>query len=48
MQEIREHPPPMLKTSMTDPLGGNTGYLRASITYVEDVDDAPWGVMPEI
>jgi hypothetical protein len=36
-------PPPMLETSMVDPLGGADEDPRASTTHVEDVDDDPPG-----
>jgi hypothetical protein len=41
MQEIRDHPPPMLKTLMVGPLRGDAGDPRAPTTYVEDVDGGP-------
>jgi hypothetical protein len=41
--EVRECPPPMLKTSMAGPLGGDARDPRAYTTYVEDVDGRPLG-----
>jgi hypothetical protein len=41
MLEIGERPPPMLKTLMVGPLGGDAEDPGAPITYVEDVDGAP-------
>jgi hypothetical protein len=39
--EIRERPPPILKTSMVGSLGGDVGGLRAPTTCVKDVDGGP-------
>jgi hypothetical protein len=41
MQEIGERPPPMSKTSIVDPLGGDAGDPGALTTYVEDIDGGP-------
>jgi hypothetical protein len=41
MLEIGERPPPMLKTLMVGPLGGDAEDPGAPITYVEDVDGGP-------
>jgi hypothetical protein len=41
--EIRERPSPMLKTSMTAPLGGDAGDSGAHTTYLEDVNGGPLG-----
>jgi hypothetical protein len=34
----REHPPPILKTSMAGPLGSDAGDPGRPTTYLEDVD----------
>jgi hypothetical protein len=41
--EIWEHPPPMSKTSMAGPLGGDDGGPRKPTTYVRDIDGGPPG-----
>jgi hypothetical protein len=43
MLKNRERPSPMLKTSMTGPLGGDTEGPGAPTTYIEDVDGGPLG-----
>jgi hypothetical protein len=43
MLEIRERPPPILKTLISGPLGSDAGDLGAPTTYVEDVDGGPPG-----
>jgi hypothetical protein len=43
MAEVRERPPPFLKTSMTGPLGGDAEDPGAPTTYLEDVDGGPLG-----
>jgi hypothetical protein len=49
ISEIRERPPPMLKTSMMGPLRGDVGGLGAPTTYVEDVDgEAPRRQPPSV
>jgi hypothetical protein len=39
--EIRELPPPILKTSMADLLGGDDKDRGAPTTYLEAVDGGP-------
>jgi hypothetical protein len=41
VSEVRERPPSILKTSMTDPLGGDAGGLGAPTNYLEDIDGRP-------
>jgi hypothetical protein len=41
MLEAREYPPPFLKTSMVDPLGGDDGDPGTSTIFLEDVDGGP-------
>jgi hypothetical protein len=36
-------PPPMMKTSMVGPLGGDAGGPGEPTTYAEDVDGGPLG-----
>jgi hypothetical protein len=43
MPEDRECPPPMLKTSMAAPLGGDAGGPGVPTTYAEDVDGGALG-----
>jgi hypothetical protein len=43
MLKVRERPPPILKTSMVGPLGGDDKDLGAPTTYLEDVDGGPQG-----
>jgi hypothetical protein len=41
--EVREHPTPILKTSMVGPLGGSDGGPGAPTTYFKGVDSGPHG-----
>jgi hypothetical protein len=41
--EIRERPPPFLKSSMGGPQGGDVGDPGAPTTFHEDVDGGPLG-----
>jgi hypothetical protein len=40
---VQERPPPILKTLMVGPLGGDAGGLGAPTTYLEDVNGLPLG-----
>jgi hypothetical protein len=47
--EIRERSPPISKTSMVGPLGGDAGGLGAPSTYLEYIDGGPpWEAMTEV
>jgi hypothetical protein len=45
--EVWERPPPMLKTLMAGPQGGNVENLRAPTTYLEDIDGGTLGGNPK-
>jgi hypothetical protein len=41
--EVRECSPPILKTSMAGPVGGDAEESVAPTTYLEDIDGGPLG-----
>jgi hypothetical protein len=49
MTEVRVCSPPILKTLMANPLGGDAGGSTAPTTYLQDIDGrTPWEAMMEV